>query len=374
MLVRKFIKEELSPLEREVDEKNNFPDDLRRRLRQKAVKLGLHTYHTPIEYGGGGVGALGSVLVHEELGKVSHAVGLQGGVIGALREDLLLDANEDQKERYLFPYLRGEKELFIGLTEPNAGSDMHALETRAMRDGNKYILSGTKTFITMAQRSDFGLVWAVTDSTKPRKGRITCFLVDKDTAGFSVSRDIPMLGRRGLDTCELSFVDCVIPQENVLGEVGNGLRIFDRFATIARLGQAAYCVGAAQRVYDMSVDYAKQRVTFGQPLAKRQAIQFMIVDTAIDIDITRLMTYNAAWEYDSGMDTRTKAMMAKVFASEMAFRAVDRAMQIHGGYGYTMEGLIPIVYGDVRSVRIGEGALEVGKSWIASRLLGIPFE
>ncbi|MFC1929424.1 acyl-CoA dehydrogenase family protein [Chloroflexota bacterium] len=372
-LARKFIQEELLPLEKHVEETGEFSDDIRRRLRKKAVDLGLWSYQTPIEYGGGGVGLLGSVLIAEELGRVSQAVGLQGGVIGEGRETRLLDCNEQQKKEYLLPCIRGEKELFTGLTEPNAGSDTKALETRAVKEGNSYVINGTKTFITMADRADFGLVFAVTDPEKRARGGITCFIVDKGTPGFSISREIKTFGRSGLGVFELHFDNCVVPEGNVLGQVGHGLRIILRGLTKSRVRLAAYSVGAAERAQEMAMDYAKKRVTFGKPLAERQSIQNMLVDNATNIYASRMMTYNTAWEADQGMDLRTKAMMIKVFATEMACKVVDNAIQIHGGYGYSKDLVLEMIYRDVRMFRIADGATEMGKHWIASRLLGIDF-
>ncbi len=373
-LVRTFIQKELLPLEREVEERDVFPEDLRRRLRKKAVELGLWNYYTPVKFGGAGLGGLALVLVCQELGKVSIALGQQGGVIGVARESFLFDANDAQKEKYLYPYLRGEKEFFIAITEPNAGSDTSNIVTTAVKRGDRYILNGTKTLITMAQRSDFGVILAVTDLTKRKRGGITCFFVDKGTPGFSVSRKLPTMGRRGLDTCELSFIDCAVPKENILGEEGRGLKVALRGLVEDRLIITGCCLGAAQRVYEMSVDYARQRITFSQPLAKRQMIQSMILNMARDIWAVRMMVYNTAWEYDQGLDVRVKAAMVKAFAAEMACRAVDSAMQIHGGYGYCKDMVLEMIYRDVRASRMGGGAVEVLESWAASQLLGVPFE
>ena len=373
LLARKFIKEELLPIEREVEEKDEFPDALRRRLRKKAVDIGLWNYYTPEKYGGGGLGALALAVVCEELGAVSIAVGQQGGVIGAGRESFLLHGNERQREKYLIPYVNGDKEFYIGLTEPDAGSDTSGLRTKAVKDGDKYILNGNKTFITMAERSDFGIVFAVTDPTKAKKGRITCFLVDKDAPGFSISRKLSLLGRRGLDTCELSFEDCLVPGENILGGLGNGLRIALSGLMEDRLLIASGCIGVAQRAYNMAADYAKQRITFGQPLAQRQMIQSMLVDTAMEIYAARMMLYNAAWEHDQGMVAKVKIAMVKNFASRLAGHAVDMAIQVHGGYGYTKDLPLEMLYRDIRAARIGGGATETLHAWIASQLLDIPF-
>lgn len=372
-LARKFIKEELLPLEKKVEDTGEFTEDLRRKIRKKAVGLGLWNYHAPVELGGGSVGLLGCAILAEEMGRVSQAVGFQGGTIGECREDWLLDTNPEQRKKYLMPYLRGEKEFFLGLTEPNAGSDNNAMETRAVKSGKNYILNGTKTFITMADRAEFGLVFAVTDPQKRARGGITCFVVDKGTPGFTIARGIQTFGRRGLDIFELNFDNCAVPEENAVGEVGHGLRIALKGFANSRLRIAAYCIGAAERAQEMAMDYSKQRVTFGKPLAERQMIQSMLVDNATNIFAARMMTYNTAWEGDQGKDIRVKSMMTKVFASEMACKVVDNALQIHGGYGYTKDVVLEMIYRDVRLFRIAEGATEMAKHWIASHMLGIKF-
>ncbi|MBI2869584.1 MAG: acyl-CoA dehydrogenase [Chloroflexi bacterium] len=373
-LARRFVREELLPIEKQVEEADKFPDDLRRKLRKKSLDLGLWTYFAPVKYGGAGLGALGLVVVAEELGKVSVAVGQQGGVVGAGRESMLFHVNDAQKEKYLYPYLRGEQEFFFGLTEPNAGSDTFSIETAAVKRGGSYVLNGTKMFITMAERSDFGLVFAVTDPARRKKGGITCFFVDKDTSGYSITRKLPMLGRRGLGTYELSFVDCVVPEENICGEAGHGLKVALSGLMEDRLLITASCIGMSQRAYEMALEYAKQRVTFGQPLARRQMIQEKIVHMATDIYAARMMTYDVAWRYDSGEDVKVKAAMVKAFASRMAFRVVDDAMQVHGGYGYSKDLVLEMIFRDVRGARFGGGTVEVLESWAASQLLGIPFE
>ncbi|MBI2868548.1 MAG: acyl-CoA/acyl-ACP dehydrogenase [Chloroflexi bacterium] len=373
-LTRQFVKDELVPMEKLVEETGKFPEDKRRALRQKAIDLGLYTYHAPVELGGGGIGMLGSVLIAEECAHVSQAVGFQGGVIGECREDWLNEVNEPQKQKYLIPFLRGESEIFLGLTEPGAGSDNVAMETRAVKQGKNWVINGTKTFITMADRAGFGLVWAVTDPAKKAHGGISCFIVEKGTPGYTVSREIQTFGRRGLDVYELNFDNCVVPEENLLGELGHGLRIALSGFVLSRLRIAAFCIGAAERAHDMAMDYAKTRVTFGKTLAQRQMVQNMLVDNAVSIHAARMMNYNAASDGDEGKDVRVKAMMSKVFASEMSCKAVDNAMQIHGGYGYSKDLIIESIYRDVRLFRIAEGATEMAKSWIASKLLGIKFE
>ncbi len=371
-LTRQFVRDELLPLEKEVEEQGIFADEKRRQLRKKAVELGLYNYSAPRSMGGAGIGILGACLIAEEVGHVSQAVGFQGGVIGECREIWLTDLNESQQQKYLVPFLRGDEELFIGLTEPNAGSDNVAMETRAVKKGRNYILNGTKTFITMADRAGFGLVWAVTEPAMGPHG-ITCFLVDKGTPGFTISREIKTFGRSGCDVYELSFENCSVPEENIVGKLGEGLRIALHGFGLSRLRIAACCIGAAERAQDLAVNYAKQRVTFGKPLSERQMIQNMLVENSINLFAGRMMVYNTAWEGDEGMDIRVKAMMTKVFGSEVACKVIDNAMQIHGGYGYSKDMPLEMMYRDVRLWRVAEGATEMAKSWIASRLLGIKF-
>lgn len=371
-LVKQFVRKELLPLEKAVEEKDEFPEDVRRGLKEKAKKLGLWAICAPKEYGGGGLGALAKVVICEELGHVSVATGYQGGIVGGPRAGFwgleeLNYATDEQKEKYFLPIIRGEKERFGAMTERNAGSDLGNMEMRAIRDGDNYILNGNKMFITAVDSSDFGLVFAVTDWQKRGRGGITAFIVDKDAPGFS-HQLIPVMGRRGLHVYELTFDNCVVPAKNVLSELGQGLELAQAGLVGARLGCAAACLGMAQRALDMAKSYAKQRVTFGQTLAKRQFVQSMVVDSETEIYASRLMLYHLAWEYDQGIDVTTKIMMVKPFVTEMAVRVIDRAIQIHGGYGYTKELPLEMMYRDARLFTIGDGASEVLR-WAAARRL-----
>ncbi len=369
-LAREFIKRELLPLEKEVEERDEFPEDIRRPLRQKAIKLGLWNYAAPQEYGGGGVGALGDVLVYEELGKVSMAVGTHGlfRSVGG-RGEGAKEATDEQREKYIIPVIKGEKETFFALTEPNAGSDAGAIETRAIREREHYVLNGTKTFITNADRADFGYVFAVTDWEKRRQGGISCFLVEKGTSGFSIDRRIPVMGRRGVGSYEISFTDCIIPVGQLLGEEGKGGEIFGPFLSRNRLLISSRACGTAQRALDMAVDYARGRITFGKPIIERQFVQGMLTDTFMDIFATRMMNYNLAWRLDQGFkDLDGEIALIKATATEMSFRAVDRAIQIHGGVGYSKDLPLEMMLREIRIHRIGEGPTEVLK-WFAARRL-----
>ena len=374
MLTRKFVQEELLPLEKEVEDKDEFPEDIRLGLRNKAKELGLWNYSMPKEYGGGGVGNLGRALVCEELGHVSFSVGYCGGIVGGPRSGIgrggeFKHATKEQMEKYFLPVLRGEKECFMALTEPNAGCDLGNVETRAVREGDNYILNGTKMYVTAIDVSDFGLVLAVTDWEKRRRGGITCFIVEKDNPGVQVSRRISLMGRHGLKSYEVHLDNCVVPAGNILGELGHGLEVAGVELNSLRLECAAACMGAAERAQKMAMDYAKKRVTFGEPLAKRQLIQQMIVRAETDIYASKLMLYDVATEADQGKDITIKAMIVKCFVTEMAVRTIDRAIQIHGGLGYSKDLPLEMMYRDLRLYTIAEGATEVLEWTIARNLL-----
>ena len=373
-LTRDFVRNELLPLEKQVDDNGEFPEDIRLGLREKSIELGLWNYSMPKEYGGGGVSNLGRVLVCEELGHVSFSVGYCGGIIGGPRSGIgrggeFAHATKEQLDKYFLPMLRGEKECFMALTEPDAGCDLGNVETRADKDGDSYILNGTKMYVTAIDVSDFGLVLAVTDWEKRRKGGISTFLVDKDSPGIHIVRQILLMGRWGLKSYEVSFENCVVPAANMLGEPGHGLEVAGAELASLRLECSAAALGAAVRALEMSKSSAKQRVTFGEALARRQSIQSMIVRAETAIYASRLMLYEAATEADHGKDISIKAMMVKTFVTEAALHIVDRAIQIHGGLGYSRDIPLEMMYRDLRLYTIAEGATELMEWTIARNLL-----
>ncbi|MBI2868448.1 MAG: acyl-CoA/acyl-ACP dehydrogenase [Chloroflexi bacterium] len=371
--VRKFVQEELLPVEKQVETTDEFPDDIRLPLKKKAVALGLWNYTMPREYGGGGVNTLGRVLACEELGQVSIAVGLTGGIVGGPRSGMgkggeFAHATRQQIDKYFLPVLRGEQECFMALTEPNAGSDLGAIETRAVKDGNSWVLNGRKTYVTAIDVSHFGLVLAVSDWEKRRKGGISCFIVERNNPGLKLVRQIPLMGRRSLHSYEVELNDCRVPAENLFGEAGHGLEVAASELGATRIECAATCIGVAQRALKMAKDYAKKRVTFGEPLARRQTIQNMITHAEEDIYASRLMIWDAATDADEGKDINVKAMMIKAFATERAVRIINDAMQIHGGLGYTRDLPLEMMYRDVRLYTIGEGGTEL-LEWVIARNL-----
>lgn len=366
--VRRFVNEELIPYEgEEWAESEPLPEEVERRLRQKAKALGLYACAVPKELGGAGLGVLGWVVVREEVAKC---------VIGDIRHDrgfggnpwpILYECNEEQKERYLLPVVRGDMQSFFAMTEPNTGNDPSSMLTNAVRDGDDWVINGTKMFIGQVERADFGVVFAITDRQKRIRGGMTAFIVEQGTPGFRVVRPIPTMG--AAVPCELAFVNCRLPSRQVLGEVGMAFYAAQKNLSITRIMHAPMCFGVSQRALDMTIEYAKQRVTFGQPLAKRQAVQWMLVDSYAEIQACRLMTYQAAWKMDHGEDPRYEAPLIKTFGDELASRVLDKCIQIHGAAGVSKDLPLERMYRDVRSLRITEAGTEVQRWVIARNLL-----
>ncbi|MDP6344120.1 MAG: acyl-CoA dehydrogenase family protein, partial [Alphaproteobacteria bacterium] len=327
----------------------------------------------PEEYGGSGLDLVTRTLLAMEMAQ--HRAGLYApcfGVFGGMGLAQLYDANDDQKERYLFPVLRGEKSGFFALTEPSGGSDpARAIQTRAVRDGDDWLINGQKIFISGADKGDFGLVFARTDPEKGRAG-VTCFIVDADSPGFHVRRVVHTLRSTHYAT-ELQFEDLRVPPENILGEVDGGFGIANERLTRNRIPYAAGCLGVAIRAQEMAIEYVKIRETFGDLLATRQTVQNMIIDNELDIRTARWLTLAAADKAERGEPFRAEAAMAKIAATEAGGRVVDRAMQIHGGYGVTKEFPFERWYREMRIRRIGEGPNEVQRLIIARDLIGGSF-
>jgi acyl-CoA dehydrogenase len=369
--VRRFVREEIVPLEAKLDpDASELPREDFERLTQKVRDMGFWGLDIPAEYGGAGVDMVTRVLMAIEMSQ--HRAGLYVpcyGVFGTAGLAQLYEATEDQKQRYLHPMLRGEKRGFFGLTEPSGGSDpARAIRTRAVRDGDDWIINGSKVFISGADRAHFGLVFARTDASKGRGG-VTCFLVDTDMKGFHVRRVVHTL-RSSHYATELQFEDLRVPNANVLGEVNGGFAIANERLSRQRVPYAAACIGVAVKAQELAIEYAKQRETFGAPLATRQAVQWMIIDNELDIRSSLWLTLAAASKVDRGEPFRTEAGMAKLVATEAGGRVVDRAMQIHGGYGMTKDLPFERWYREMRIRRVGEGPNEVQRHVIARDLLG----
>jgi acyl-CoA dehydrogenase len=369
--VRRFVREEIVPLEEKLDpDASELPPEDHARLVAKVKAMGLYGLDIPAEYGGPGIDMTTRVLLAIEMGQ--HRAGIYVpcyGVFGTAGLAQLYEATEEQKEKYLRPMLRGEKRGFFGLTEPSGGSDpARAIRTRAVQDGDHYVINGSKVFISGADKADFGLVFARTDPEKGRGG-VTCFIVETSTPGFHVRRVVHTL-RSSHYATELSFVDMRVPATSILGELNKGFAIANERLSRQRIPYAAQCLAPAVKAHEMAIEYAKQRETFGAVLATRQAIQWMLVDNEIDIRQATLMTLAAAAKADRGEPFRMEAGLAKLVASEAAGRVVDRSMQIFGGYGMTKDFPFERWYRELRIRRVGEGPNEVQRHVVARDLLG----
>ena len=372
--VRRFVHDQIVPLETDLDPDADELDPAdRERLVAEVKGMGFYGLDIPAEFGGPGIDLVTRTLMAIEMSQ--HRAGLYSpcyGVFGGAGLAQLYEATDDQKERYLYPMLRGEKRGFFGLTEPSGGSDpARAIQTTARRDGDEWILNGTKLYISGADKAHFGIVFARTGESKSRDG-ISCFIVDTDQAGFHVRRIVHTL-RSAHYATEIQFEGMRVPHANVLGEVNGGFQIANDRLTRQRIPYAAGCIGVAVKAHEMAIEWARNRETFGAPLASRQAIQWMIVDNEIDIRQSRWLTLEAAAKAERGEPYRTEAAIAKLVATEAAGRVVDRSMQIHGGAGMTKDLPLERWYREVRIRRIGEGPSEVQRLIIARDVIGGSF-
>jgi butyryl-CoA dehydrogenase len=364
--VREFAEKEVAPRAAETDETGQFPWPIVERM----AALGLMGLPIPEEYGGAGADTLSYATAVEEIARAcgSTAITLAAHVSLACKP-LLMFGSEEQKRRYLVPLAQGKWLGAFGLTEPGAGSDAGACKTTAHLDGDEWVINGQKCFITNGSIADVVIIAAVTDKSAGTRG-ISNFIVPKGAPGFRPGRDEVKMGLRGSVTSELFFEDCRIPAENILGEPGQGFKQFLTTLDEGRISIGAMALGLAQAAFEASVRYSKERVQFGQPIAKFQAIQWMLADTATELDAARLLVYRAAWLKDQGREFVKEAAMAKLFASEVAERACYRAIQIHGGYGYMREYGVERLYRDQRLCAIGEGTSEIQRLVIARQVLG----
>jgi butyryl-CoA dehydrogenase len=363
--VRQFAESEVKSLAREIDRTGRFP---RETLRQAAA-LGLTSVAVPEKYGGGGADHISYSIVIEEISRACAST----GVILSVQNSLFCDpihrfGSQEQKDRLLAPFARGERIGCYALTEPHAGSNAAALRTVAERRGECYVVNGTKAWITCGGVADAALVYVNTDPSKGEKG-ITALLIERDTPGFHVGKEEEKLGIHATACTELSFSDCEVPVENRLGEEGQGYKIALATLDGGRVGIASQATGIAQGAFEQALSYARERQAFGHPIAEFQAIQFMLADMATEIDAARLLVRQAAWKQDSGARFSQEAAMAKLFASEMATRVTHKAMQVHGGNGYSREYPVERMYRDARVTEIYEGTSEIQRLVIASWVL-----
>ncbi len=363
--VREFAESEVKPLAKELDETGHFP----RETFRKAAELGLTGIAVPEQYGGAGMDPIAYSIVIEEVSRVCASTGVVLSVQNSLYCDPVLRfGTEEQKQKFLVPFARGEKIGCYALTEPQAGSNAAALRTKAVLKGDKYVINGTKAWITNGGAADAAIVYTNTHPEKGEKG-ITALIVEKGTRGFAVGKEEKKLGINATACCELSFTDCEVPVTNRIGAEGEGYKVALSTLDGGRIGIAAQATGIAQGAFDAALAYAQQRQAFGHPIADFQAIQFMLADMATEIDAARLLVRKAAWKEETGARFSMEASVAKLFASEMATRVTHKAIQIHGGNGYSREYPVERNYRDARITEIYEGTSEIQRLVIAAWVL-----
>ncbi len=366
--IRKFVEKELIPLENEVlrnerEGRRSLTEEQEKELQQKAKSAGFWGINTPEKYGGANLGQMMQAIVTMEVSKTF--VPFQ---FGGTADNILYYANEVQKEKYLIPTINGEKKSCFAMTEPSAGSDTRNIRMTAVQDGSEWVLNGEKTFITGGNEADFVMVIAITDKERHQKnGRdgVTCFIVDRDM-GWK-SEYIHTMGEWG--PASLIFENVRVPEENILGELHGGYNLGLEWIGYARWIVGARAVGASERLLQMAIDYSKERETFGRPIADYQAIQWMIADSAVEIEAAKWLVLNAAFTLDQGEDNRHLASIAKLYGANMGNRVIDRVLQIHGGMGYTKELPIERWYREARLWRIYDGTDEIQRLIISRNLI-----
>lgn len=368
-MVRKLFKEfsenEVKPLAAEIDATERFP----RETVEKMARYDMMGIPFPQKYGGAGGDNLSYAIAVEELSKVCGTTGVILSAHTSLGAHPIYQfGTEEQKMKYLVPLAKGEKVGAFGLTEPNAGTDSSAQQTVAVLDGDNYILNGSKVFITNGGEADIYIVFAMTDKSKGNKG-ISAFIVEKEFKGFSIGKKEEKMGIRGSSTTELIFENCVVPKENLLGEIGKGFGIAMQTLDGGRIGIAAQALGIAQGALDESVKYMKERKQFGKPLSSFQGLQWMIADMVVRVEAARLLVYNAADKKDKKLPFSAEAAMAKLYAAETAMEVTTKAVQIFGGYGYTRDYPVERMMRDAKITEIYEGTSQVQKMVIAAKAL-----
>ncbi len=372
-LVARFVREGLIPLEQKVLARDAEGKGAYISAEEKTAidalsqEMGLWGLDAPEDVGGADLPAVAMIGVNIEIGKTCVPYHLPPDSPN-LRM-LMATVNADQRERYLAPYVKKGTVSAIGISEPGAGGDPAMMTTRAVRQGEDWVINGRKIWISRAADADFTILMAVTDKAKGARGGISAFLIDKGTPGFNVLRRIPMLG--GQFTYEVALENCRVPHANLLGSEGQGFAPMQVRLSTRRLQMASWSIGMAMRALEMMLDYAPQRITFGEPLSQRQSVQWWITDAATRIKAARLMTYETAWKLDLGADVRTDVSMVKAYATEMAYDVLDHAMQLYGAMGMTKELPLSLMSAQMRTMRIYDGPTEVHKWVVARNLLGL---
>jgi acyl-CoA dehydrogenase len=365
-MVRDYVRDRLLPITMEIEENDEVPPEILSEMKD----LGLFSIPFPEQYGGGGFGELGYCVAMEELGAVNAAISnIIGGHCSLSGAAIALSGSEDLKARYLPRMSSGEILGAFALTEPNAGSDAAHIQTTARREGDDYVLNGSKLWVSNGPMADLYTVFASTDASLGARG-VSAFVVERDFPGVVIGKVDTKMGLHGSKTSEVFFQDCRVPTENLIGEEGRGFRVAMQTLDGGRMALGASCVGQAQAALNMALSWSRQRVQFGRPISANQAIQWMLADSEVDIHAGRMMVYHGAWKIDSGQRASHEAAIVKVHCSEMLNRVVDRAVQVYGGMGYMREFDIERMYRDARITRIYEGTSEVQRMIIAQDLLG----
>jgi alkylation response protein AidB-like acyl-CoA dehydrogenase len=366
---RDFVRRELVPHEREVEETGVLRAELLEELKAKAIAAGLYAANMPVEVGGGGLDAVSWVLYEKELGWTGYI--LQFAAV-ARPSNILLACQGEQRERYLLPAVRGERVECLAMTEPQAGSDLRGMKTSAREEGGDFIINGTKHFISHADHSDFVILFAASgeeDSARGKRKLITAFLIDMGTPGFKVRTGYRNVSHRGYNNSILEFTDCRVPRSAVLGEVHRGFEVANTWLGATRLQVAATCLGRAERALELAKRWAVERRQFGQQIGKFQGVSFKLADMALELRAADLLTLEAAWKLDQKISTDMDMAIAKLKATEVLAMVADEALQIHGGMGLMSELPLERIWRDARIERIWEGTSEVQRHIISRALL-----
>ena len=365
--LRRFVDNEMIPHEMETMEGDELKPEWRTKFQDGMKKLGLWMMEVPEEFGGGELNLLAKSIVWQELGRTIALPSREDGITGPVIRHILFQLKGEMRERYLMPALKGEKRGCFAQTEPDAGSDPGGMRTTAVKDGDYYVINGTKRFITGAGKADFMQLMVATDRTKGSRGGISCFIVDMDTPGVKLgARYKTMMGDQ---PWEVILEDVRVHKSQLVGEEGKGFGLAQKWLGAGRVKHGSRALGVAERALEMGVRYSHQRSTFGKPLAERQGIQWQLTDIWMNLDVATLLVRRAASMLDDGLEARTEAYHCKYFADEMAFQAIDRCMQIHGGIGLTTDLPIERMWRQQRSYRITEGASEVMRTVIARHVM-----
>jgi acyl-CoA dehydrogenase len=362
-LARDFAEKEIRPKAAEYDEHSTHPVE----IIQKAHDVGLMNPHVPEEYGGAGLSSFDGMLIGEELswGCAGIAVSIVANALGS--GPVMVAGTDDQKRNWLVPLIESPILCSFGLTEPNAGSDVSGIQTTAVREGDEYVINGSKMFITNAGHAAWIVVFASTDKSQGHKG-LSAFVVPTDLEGVTVEKHLDKMGQRATDTSAIAFQDVRVPADNLLGEEGEGFKIAMRTLDHTRPGTAAGAVGVARAAYEHAVEYSRTRVQFGQPIAMNQGVNFLIADMATEIEAARLLTWQAAWLFDQGKRATLQSSFAKRFASDTAMKVTTDAVQIFGGYGYIKEYPVEKLMRDAKLFQIYEGTSQIQRLVIAREI------